>query len=502
MPGAHYKITVKSEDSGTKITANAGEVLLDVLRTNNITVPSPCGGTGTCKKCTVEIEGVGSRMACQYRIEKDITVVLPTLLKAAILDSTSEYSRKISNNAGLEIGSADPCYGIAVDLGTTTVVVYLVDLKRYTLIDTVSFINPQSAYGHDVISRIKQCMDDKANIAQFQKRIVDALTSHVLSLCKKHNITKNWIYKATIVGNTTMLHLLLALDPSSIALAPFQPVFTEAKTLTGKTLGLAMHPKGFVHVLPSLSGYIGADIIAGIASTTLADKGGFTLFIDLGTNGEMALGNKDKLYCCSTAAGPAFEGATIYDGIGAVEGAISEYRDGTYQTIGQKKALGICGSGLVDIVAWLLENRKVDQSGFMADAYLVAERKQTATGKDIVLIPKDIREVQLAKAAIFAGIRFLMQVAVIGYDAIISVYLAGGFGNYINIPNAIKIGLLPKELQSKIQPIGNSAGTGALFALQSIEFDLEIQKVLKIADYIELSMRQDFYDLYTQSIQF
>jgi uncharacterized 2Fe-2S/4Fe-4S cluster protein (DUF4445 family) len=370
------------------------------------------------------------------------------------------------------------------------------------LIDTISFINPQSDYGQDVITRIKYCMDDKKYIKQFQRIIIDALNGSIADLCKRNHIRYEQIVKTTFVGNTIMLHFLLAVDPSSIALAPFQPVFTDAKAFTASALNLHTNPNGIIEILPSLSGYIGADIIAGIASTCMADRQSYTLYIDIGTNGEIALGNMDHVYCCSTAAGPAFEGAKINCGIGAVEGAISEYIDGKYQTIGHKKSVGICGSGLVDLVASLLENKYIDANGYMAADFCVVPEKETAVHTDIVITPKDIREVQLAKSAIYAGIVFLLQTAGIGYDHISSVYLAGGFGNYINISNAIKIGLLPEALRSKIYPIGNSAGTGALFALQSVAFAREIKTVLAKAKYIELSKRQDFYDLYLQSIPF
>lgn len=401
-----------------------------------------------------------------------------------------------------ELSDNFSCYGIALDIGTTTVVLYLIDLFSYRVLDTISFLNPQRIYGHDVISRIRYCMQDVKYILQFQQLIIDSISKSIYAICKKNKIRNDRIFKITVVGNTTMLHLFLAEDPSSIALAPFTPRFTQAKLLSGTELHLGINKKAIVHILPSLSGYIGADIIAGVASTPMTDEEAYSLFIDIGTNGEIVLGNSKVIYCCSTAAGPAFEGAAIHDGTGAVEGAISEYHDGHYHTIGNKMPLGICGSGLVDLVAALLKSGKVDKQGYMAENFLVSAKADTALGKDIILTPKDIREVQLAKAAIYAGITLLVRIAEIGYEDIRSVFLAGGFGNYMNIASAMKIGLLPKALKDKVYPVGNSAGTGALFALKSIAFEKYIKKVLKKARYIELSMRQDFYDIYMESMHF
>jgi uncharacterized 2Fe-2S/4Fe-4S cluster protein (DUF4445 family) len=306
----------------------------------------------------------------------------------------------------------------------------------------------------------------------------------------------------TCVGNTIMQHIFLGVDPRSIGVTPFTPVFTEEKMLKAEELSLDINPKGIVRIIPSIAGYVGADIVAGVAATDLTDHETFTLYIDIGTNGEIVLGNREILYCCSTAAGPAFEGARIKCGVGGVVGGIAAYEQGRYRTIGDKAPIGICGSGLIDLIAYLLDTAKIDLSGKMADDYIIEKQVRSGVDHDIILVQKDVREVQLAKSAIYAGILTLTDIAGIRLDQIGRVYLAGGFGNYIRIPSAVRIGLLPAVLEDRIIPVGNSAGTGALLALKSLAFDHEIAKVKERSRYIELSLRSDFNEAYLAAMHF
>ena len=379
-------------------------------------------------------------------------------------------------------------------------VVYLEDLLTYSTVDVATFINPQTLYGHDVVSRIQYSREQKNGLSELRTSLIEAINLSIVKLCHRNQIENQHIYKATVVGNTTMLHLFLDVDPSSIAFAPYTPQFIEEKMISGEESSLAIHEKGLVRVLPSVSAYIGADITAGIASTDVADNGDYTLFVDIGTNGEMALGKQGNLYCCSTAAGPAFEGANISCGIGGVEGAISEYKNGIYKTIGDKPPKGICGSGLLDIVAELRDKDIIDATGYMEKDFLIEKKKNTTIDRDIVLTPRDVREVQLAVAAIYAGIKILAKSSGLDIHEIEKVYLAGGFGNYLNINSAIRIGLLPESLQEKVIQVGNSAGKGALLALRSNDFANSVNKIANIAEYIELSMRMDFNELYVESM--
>ncbi len=520
-----YKLLVTDGQKTHTIWGQTGELLLDVFQKNGLLIPASCGGKGTCDKCKVKIAGKGMELACQYRINDEMAVILPGFKEYAILDQLNPHARTVTDNSGIEIKYNDgqkrvtykgeliasipdeenrrPAgYGLAVDIGTTTIVMYLLDMTYYQPIDVISVLNPQIGFGADVISRIDYCLRESEGLKTLQKKLINRMNESIDSSCEAAGINCDDIYLMTIVGNTIMLHILLGIDPASIAFAPYTPVFTDEKILKASTLDLKINHKGIVKVLPSVAGYVGADILAGLASTDIADNKKHTLYIDIGTNGEIVLGNRDTIYCCATAAGPAFEGAKITCGVGGVEGGISVYDNGHYKTIGDKAPVGICGSGLIDLMAFLLDSKRIDYSGYMTEEYLVEKKENSAVSHDIVLTQKDVREVQLAKAAIYAGIMTLIRIAEIPIDEIENVYLAGGFGNYIRTASAIRIGLLPESFNGKIIPIGNSAGTGALLALRSLEFYREIDKVLEITKYIELSMRADFNEEYLAAMHF
>lgn len=522
--GNTFKVTIIDGSERLEVHAPAGDNLISLLRRVGKNVSSPCGGKGTCKKCTVTIEEHQQQLSCQYSINSDITVTLGHTGKANILHEETHPKRKLPLNSGIQfvvegpqqrlvfgehiiresINTAidSPYFGIAVDIGTTTVVLYLMNLTTGVMIDVAAFLNPQAAYGHDVISRISYTIEHADGLHELRQKIVNAISKAIIELCNQAQIRPENIYKMTVAGNTTMLHLLAGISPSSIAFAPFTPAFTEQKTFRASEFGFPMEPGAIVILFPSLSGYVGGDIVSGMAATGFADSNGFSLFIDIGTNGEMAIGNRDVIYTCATAAGPAFEGATISCGIGGVEGALSSYRNGEYKTIGNAKVTGICGSGLIDIVADLINKERIDMTGYMESNYLIERQESTGVDHDIVLTPQDVREVQLAKAAIAAGIAVLMGVAKAGFDDIDALYLAGGFGNYMDADSAMRIGLLPPQLKGKIIPVGNSAGTGARLLLTSTFFQREIDAVLARSQYIELSMRQDFNDAYVNQMMF
>ena len=525
LHGNNLTVTIDDGLNTIPVHAHYGELLLDVLRRSGKPIPAPCGGKGTCGKCAVDVAGIGSRLSCQFRVQLDCRITLPTLAQFAILDKSGIHARPIVNNSGLDVEARDSKkivtykgkkiideksavstpmekFGLAIDVGSTTVVVFLEDLTTYEVLDVMSFVNPQTAYGGDVISRITFCIEKKDGLSVLQKILVDGLNNAVAALCRKNDVDPRTIYKAAIVGNTVMQHILFGVDPRSIAFAPYTPKFVQEQQFSAATLNLSMHPDGVVKLLPSIAGYVGADIVAGVASTDMVDRAGYTLYIDIGTNGEMALGNKNKIYCCATAAGPAFEGANIECGVGGVTGAISEYEENEFTTINGGAPIGICGSGLIDIVAVLLDNGLIEMSGYMEKDFLIAPKEDCAVDHDIVLTPKDVREVQLAKAAIYAGIKTLMKIADVEFDQIERLYLAGGFGNYIRVDSGVRLGLLPKELKDRIIPIGNSAGTGARFALKSVAFEKEIEKVREKSQYIELSMRQDFNEAYVAAMMF
>jgi uncharacterized 2Fe-2S/4Fe-4S cluster protein (DUF4445 family) len=297
-----------------------------------------------------------------------------------------------------------------------------------------------------------------------------------------------------------MLHILLGEDPVPIAMAPFTPKFTHEQIVKGESLGLNTHPEAEIRTLPSISAYVGADIVSGIAVLKQDSKKRNILYVDIGTNGEIVLITPDRILTCATAAGPAFEGANISCGMGAVEGAISMVtKNGELYTIGNAKPVGICGSGIIDVVSYLLDNGLMNVNGLLKEPYTIIN--DTPNGK-IEILQKDIREIQLAKSAIFSGIKVLLKKAGLTFNDINALYLAGGFGNYINIESAVNIGLLPGEVKDKTVAIGNSAGAGALQALRSIDFHKRINTILSISEYIELSNSDDFNIEYTLNMNF
>lgn len=517
------KVTIHDGLTSVSIKAKLGELLLDVLRRSGKPITSPCGGKGTCKKCCVDIKGVGAVLACLYRLERNIEVHLPGY-QYTIMEQSKHYGQLFNENSGIETfitneslivkykddviieekSRADDLdkFGIAIDVGTTTVVLFLQDLTSFEILDVASFVNPQSAYGGDVISRITYCMEHESGLSTLRRILIEKINMVIEELCQRNSMSPQRIYKTTLVGNSIMLHILAGVDPRSIAFAPYTPVFVEEKQLSAGDLNLKAHPNSIVKLLPSIAGYVGADIVAGLATTDVLQHSGYTLYIDIGTNGEIVLGNENKLYCCATAAGPALEGANITHGIGGVTGAICAYEDDEYSTIGGTAPIGICGSGLIDIIAALLDKKYIDVSGYLAEDFMVVPQKESAGNRNIVITPNDVRQVQLAKSAIYAGILTLMKIADISFEQIDRLYIAGGFGNYIRVESAVRIGLIPRALEGRVMPIGNSAGTGAVFALKSLQFETQIQTVLDKTEYIELSTRQDFNEKYVASMMF
>ncbi len=421
-------------------------------------------------------------------------------------------------------------YGVAFDIGTTSVVGYLIDLNTGLEAGVYSVANPQHIYGSDVITRISHTMNDAGKLAEMNRSIIDGINLIISSLAEKAAISINDIYAATFAGNTTMMHFLMNIPAEGIASAPFIPVTTKMHFWNTKDLGIRINSNGTIVVLPSVSAYIGADTVAAVLSSGMYEHDSVSLLIDIGTNGEIVLGNRECLYSCSAAAGPAFEGARIRNGISSINGAIDRVKlipDYGFTTIGGANAVGICGSGIVDAVAELLVTGIIDENGtFTGDvseeitsdlqallkekiikingqsAFLLAKQEECAAGTDIAITQRDVRELQNAKAAIAAGIRILSKESGISLEDVKNVYLAGGFGSYIDIGNALKIGLLPKELEGRIEAVGNAAGIGAVECLLSWKMLKEADTVKSRIKYIELSSSKDFMDLYVDSMEF
>lgn len=479
------KIKIITTDNIRIIESDTRHSLLDILRINGYNIYAPCGGKGTCGKCRVKITGEGEVISCKYYPDKDIEVILPREDEANILVHQTEYLEdlpfKISNSGYL---SSVP-YGIAIDIGTTTLVLYFLKLITGQIEKISSLLNPQKLYGGDVISRINYCQEKETGLLQLQRSIIDAINTELDDFRLKRSHPIENIEKIVVVGNTTMLHILLGEDPLSIALAPFKPKFTDKQVRKGSLSGFKMNTDGELITLPCISAYVGADILAGLAALKVTDKN--YLFLDIGTNGEIALIRGEEVFTCATAAGPAFEGANISCGMGAVSGAILSFSGpDKYEVAGNSDPLGICGSGIVDVVAYMLTNDLIDETGLLKESFVIFPEKK------IQIVQQDIREIQLVKSAIYSGVKILMNYAGLSFSDIDALYLAGGFGNYINIKSAITIGLLPQEMEGKIYPVGNSAGIGALQFLKSTDFEKKTDKILENTKYIELSYIDEF----------
>jgi uncharacterized 2Fe-2S/4Fe-4S cluster protein (DUF4445 family) len=421
-----------------------------------------------------------------------------------------------------------PLLGMAYDLGTTTIVGYLMDLVTGKELAVASALNPQTQFGDDVVSRIQHITASANGLQQLQKSVIGAINGLAIAACQQAGVPPQRVYGLTLVGNTTMQHLLLGVDPSALARSPYVPVVAEAVSLPAQRLGLAIHPEAPVWALASIAGWVGADTVGVILATGQHRDEGISLAIDIGTNGEMTLGSRHRLVACSTAAGPAFEGAHLSCGMRAASGAIDQVSingDVHWRTIENTPPRGICGSGLVDLVAQMLEAQILRESGMMRDAQQLLELGQNclaerirsegrhrafdlvlphegADGRPVRVSQRDIRELQLAKGAIRAGIEILLKELGIGYGDVTRVYLAGAFGNYIKPESALRIGLIPVLPNAEIVPVGNAAGSGAKLALLSRAAREETHEIVDLVEYLELSTLPEFQDQFAESMVF
>ena len=436
---------------------------------------APCGGKGTCGKCRVWVEGQ-EVLACQTLVHADMTVVTEQEKDVRILTE------------GLTVQAAPDGtddYALAFDIGTTTVVAYLLDGHTGALLARGSAMNPQSQFGADVISRIQYAMAEGGEV--LSGCIRQAMEELTRTVCREAGIHPEAVTAAAIVGNTAMHHLLLGIDPKPLVTPPYMPAVFEALE------------RGTARILPNIAGFVGGDTVGCMVSTRFDRLEDLTLLIDIGTNGEMVLGNKHRRIACSTAAGPAFEGAKISCGMRGAEGAVDhvwlENGEVRYHVIGDTAPMGLCGSGLLDLVAVLLELEIIDESGRM-------EGKEYTLCKNVTLTQKDVREVQLAKAAIRAGIELLAERMDVQVADIRTVYLAGAFGNYLDPASACRIGMIPPVLLDRIRPIGNAAGEGAkLCALSRKEFEYSKQ-LAKETEFLELASLPQFQDCYVDALEF
>ncbi|HEX9559719.1 MAG TPA: ASKHA domain-containing protein [Candidatus Dormibacteraeota bacterium] len=414
--------------------------------------------------------------------------------------------------------TTEECFGVAFDVGTTTLVGTLMNLRTGMAAAVSSTLNGQAPFGADVISRISHAMNGTDSIDELKAAVVTTMNGILDDLYRDSGVSPERTYEAVVVGNVTMLHLLLGIDPTPISMMPFTPTFMDALSVPASEVGLRIHPAGFIQTLPALGAYVGADIVSGVLATNIAREDKMRVFVDVGTNGEIVIGSSRRTLATAAPAGPAFEGSQIKCGMRATDGAIEGVQLGEgveLQVIGGDVApLGLCGSGLVDAVAQLLTVGLLDHSGRMRSAadvpnHPLADRLIEVEGvrafllaEGVYLSQRDVRELQFAKGSIATGIKILMGILGVAASDLDEIYLGGSFGSYLNPESAKIIGLVPEVDVDRIIAVGNSAGEGAKIALLSYRERQVAFELPSRIEYVELSGRSDFNDAFVEVLRF
>lgn len=521
-----FWVSIFRNGETVKFAGDAGESLLQLLVKNGIYISAACGGVGKCGKCKVrflenptaitaddevcltreELDD-GWRLSCLSYPEADCLVEI---------DSSDESDFEVVSDYQDQKKHVDDVtedtYDIAIDIGTTTIAVNLIGKTSKEVCRTYTTINRQRAYGADVISRIQASVDGKG--PELRESIQNDLLDGITEVVKEEGISPSCVDRIAIAGNTTMGHLLMGYSCESLGVFPFTPVNIGTIHVTFAELfeGVAGEDTGFenakIVLLPGISTFVGADISAGMLSCNMDRTEGTCLLLDLGTNGEMAIGKAGNYMVTSTAAGPAFEGGNISCGMGAVKGAISGVTihngEVTVETIGDKPPVGLCGTGVLETVFELLQDELIDETGVLDDDYFDDgfELAKTPEGEPISFTQQDIREIQLAKSAVRAGLETLLLRYGVTYDDIEKVFLAGGFGYRIDLEKTIGIGLLPEELRDKIEAVGNSSLGGAGKFLMEEDAPARINKMMEECSEVALSTDKDFIRFYTDYMFF
>ena len=539
-----YTAIFKVEGGGdVKCHAEPGENILEIAQKAGVKIDVPCGGNGTCGKCKMRImsgslsydKGSGQlsddefednwRLACQATMEADVMLWIPAAASdyiSGIVTSglrTPEELKKYNEmldelfTHDLKKGVQEKGYGIAVDIGTTTNAVTLLDLQTGTILSRGTVGNGQIRYGADVINRIIQQGRpggrDRLQKAVLEETLIPLFEKEI----KAAGIDPMEITRIVIAGNTTMEHLLVKANGDSIRLMPFQPEFLEHEPMKASELRLPVNPDAKVILAPNVGSYVGGDITAGVLSALLWDKEEMSLFIDLGTNGELVFGNKDYMLTCACSAGPAFEGGDISCGMRASRGAIDScviHRQTLMPlvtTINKGRPAGMCGSGLIDVIAelykvgaidakgkFIREDKRIRDDGYGDKEYVLFYADESATGRDIFISESDIDNFIRAKGAIFSAARTMLKSVDMHVTDIDRIVIAGGIGSGINMENAMLIGMLPKADLSKYSYIGNSSLTGACAMLISDDATEKVYDIAHNMTYIELSTEPGYMD--------
>lgn len=484
------KVAITLDINGFQKTVHAqpGALLSDVLRQNGVLIEQPCGGKGTCGKCLVYVNGATCR-ACQTVVENNMYIKV---------EDHSDFKHAAA--AAVTTPPTDPMYrryGIAFDIGTTTVCAALLDANGVT--ETVIRKNPQTAFGADVISRIEKALLGEQTA--LSDNIQTVLNEMIATLCGRKGISAGDIDAAVIVGNTAMLYLLTGHNPEPLSHAPFKADRLFDEYLDARALHLSVAPNAQVYIPPCISAFIGADITAAILASDMCSQPNTALLADIGTNGEIVLWHNGILSCCSTAAGPAFEGAGISQGTygtnGAIDSAWPDHGRIQISTIGGGPAIGICGSGMIDILAAALKLNIINETGAIESG-----RDGFKLQDDIKITSSDIRNIQLAKSAIRAGMETLLAQVCVNKEEVETLYISGGFGSFINLAHAAAIGLIPAELLNRSKPIGNAAHTGASMFLRDQSRCAAVRPLVKRANTIALDANPFFEEYYIKHMIF
>ncbi|TCK98447.1 uncharacterized 2Fe-2S/4Fe-4S cluster protein (DUF4445 family) [Natranaerovirga hydrolytica] len=487
-----------------KIKGIQNNNLLKTLNDHQIYITQSCSGQKQCGKCRVKVltpnfsvNPVDEQFLSEEAIKQGVRCACGIVLNQPITISLIQEKETDNKNITISaVGETKKSYGIAVDLGTTTVEMALIDLETKQQLAVLKEENHQKKFGLDVLSRAYWTSINTNGKEMIKKTIVKQLNNHIKEICAQCKINDTQVTKTIISANTVMTHLLLGLDTEKVVVAPFEPVTKAMQVLTGQCLNLSHSME--VIVLPTIASFIGSDVLSGMIATHMNGCKRHTLLIDLGTNGEIVLGKEDHFLSCSTAVGPAFEGTHIEKGMGALKGAIHAWRSPLeYETIGEVEPVGICGSGIIDVIDYLLEQNIMDSTGLLKN-----NEKGYNITKDIELSQQDIRHIQMAKSAVYTGIEILVEESGIDYADIQNVYITGGFGEYINIKKAGNIGLIPKQLIEVAQPLHNTSLQGAIKALMDRDILNLYEAMAKKITYIELANTPQFERVYIKNINF